>query len=77
MPVIAHCQCGPVAEVEVVTLWKWLPMWASVTGLAPHLRCASCDEMGRAEVDARRALGYDRLGLRALSVHRAPVGRTE
>lgn len=59
--VTATCQCGHVAEVEIGTLWKRLPMWTPITDLARHLRCASCDEKGRAEVDARKALGYDRL----------------
>jgi hypothetical protein len=57
--VTVSCECGHVAEVEVATPWKRLPMWASITELARHLRCANCDEKGRAEVDARRALGYD------------------
>ena len=58
--VTATCECGHVAEVEVELLWKRLPMWTSVTDLARHLRCANCDEKGRAEVDARKALGYER-----------------
>jgi hypothetical protein len=57
----ATCECGHAAEVEVTTLWDRLPMSTSVTALGRHLRCVSCDEKGRAEVDARRALGYDRL----------------
>ena len=59
--VTVHCTFGHVAEVEVTTLWRRLPMWTSVTDLARHLRCANCDEKGRCEVDARKALGYDRL----------------
>jgi len=53
------CECGHVAEVE--TLWKRLPRWTSINDLARHLRCASCDQKGRAEINARTALGYDRL----------------
>ena len=61
------CLCpriSPIArelEVAVETLWKRLPMTTSITDLARHLRCANCDEKGRTEVDARRALGYDGL----------------
>jgi hypothetical protein len=38
-----------------------LPMTTAITDLPRHLRCANCDAKGRAEVDARKALGYDRL----------------
>ena len=58
----ATCECRHVAEVTVETLWKLLPITTAITDLYRHLRCANCDEKGRAEVDARRALGYDRLG---------------
>jgi hypothetical protein len=36
-------------------------MTTAITDLARHLRCANCDEKGRAEVGARRALRYDRV----------------
>jgi hypothetical protein len=36
-------------------------MWTSIGDLARHLRYSNCNEKGRAEVDARKALGYDRL----------------
>jgi hypothetical protein len=58
--ITATCECGHVAEVAVETLWKRLPMWTSVADLARHLRCGACDAKGRCEIDARRALGYDR-----------------
>ena len=59
--VTVRCECGHVAEVEVETLWKRLPMFTSINDLHRRLRCEKCDERGRCEVDARRALGYDRL----------------
>jgi hypothetical protein len=58
--ITAHYECGHVAEVAVETLSKGLPMTTSITDLARHLRCANCDEKGRAEIDVRRALGYER-----------------
>jgi len=61
LSVTAHCACGHVAEVPVEVLWKRLPMTTRITDLPSRFRCASCDEKGRVEIDARKALGYDRL----------------
>ena len=62
MSVTAHCACGHVAEVSVEVLWRRLPLSTRISDLPNHLRCASCDEKGRVEIDARKALGYDRIG---------------
>ena len=45
----------------VETLWKRLPMTTAITDLYRHLRCADCDEKGQVEIDAWKALGYDRV----------------
>jgi hypothetical protein len=58
--VTVHCICGRTSEVAVEVLWKRLPLSTPITDLHRHLRCGTCDERGAAEVDARRALGYDR-----------------
>ena len=60
--VTARCQCGHVAEITVELLWKRLPLWTPISDLHRRLRCETCDEKGRVEIDARRALGYDRVG---------------
>ncbi len=60
LSVTARCACGHVAEVTVEVLWRRLPLSTKINDLPRHLRCASCDERGHVEVDARRALGYDR-----------------
>jgi hypothetical protein len=36
-------------------------MTTPISDLHRHLRCEACDEKGRCEIDARRALGYDRV----------------
>jgi hypothetical protein len=59
--VTVHCACGHTAEVTVEVLWKRLPLSTRISDPPSHLRCESCDERGRVEIDARRALGYDRL----------------
>jgi hypothetical protein len=41
-------------------LSKRLPLTTRIIDLPNHLRCASCDERGRVEIDARKAFGYDR-----------------
>ena len=57
--VTARCQCGHVAEIAVETLWRRLPLWTPISDLHRRLRCESCDE--KVEIDARKALGYDRM----------------
>lgn len=62
LSVTARCVCGHVAEVSVEVLWRRLPLSMLVTDLHRRLRCEACDEKGRCEIDARKALGYDRMG---------------
>lgn len=60
--VTVRCTCGHEAEVAVEVLRRRLPPSMAFSDLHRHLRCAKCDEKGWCEIDARRALGYDRLG---------------
>jgi hypothetical protein len=57
----AHRACGHTSEISVEVLGRRLPMTMPVTDLYHHLRCASCDERGRVEIDARKTLGYNRV----------------
>ena len=57
--VTVRCGCGHMADVTVEVLWRRLPIWLPISDLHQRLRCEACDERGRVEVDARKALGYD------------------
>jgi len=48
-----RCTCGHTPEVAVELLWRQLPLSLPISDLHRRLRCESCDERGRAEVDAR------------------------
>ena len=61
LSVTVRCACGHAAEVAVETLWRRLLLTTLIVDLPHRLRCEACNERGRCEVDARRALGYDRL----------------
>jgi hypothetical protein len=53
--------CEHRAEVAVATIAARAPGWFRVLDLPRMLRCANCGVKGRAVVNARRALGYDRI----------------
>jgi hypothetical protein len=63
--VSATCgKCGHVSEVPVTLIKDRLPDWFRIGDLSRVMRCAECDEKGNVIVDARRALGYARMGER-------------
>jgi hypothetical protein len=52
--------CRRRTEVPVEVLRARLPAWERVLDLGRSMRCENCGTRGRAMVDARRALGYER-----------------
>jgi hypothetical protein len=50
--------CGHVAEVHVEDLWRRFPGFKRIADV--RLRCTSCGERNRVEMDATKALGNDR-----------------
>ena len=61
-PAIAvTCSCGHLATVPVAFIAKRVSGDCMIKNLHHHLRCRECDRRGQCEVDARAALGYDRV----------------
>ena len=50
--------CGHRSQVQVSELKSKIPDWYRVLDLPRVLRCDHCGEVGRAHVNARKALGY-------------------
>jgi hypothetical protein len=60
--IAATCQrCGHVSDVPVSLIRDRLPDWFRLSDVPRVLRCVNCDTKGEATIDARHALGHDKL----------------
>ena len=53
-------ECRRSTEMPVEEIRARLPSWQRVLNIPIMLRCENCGSKGRAVIDARRALGYER-----------------
>jgi uncharacterized Zn finger protein len=54
-------ECGHQGEVSVIEIRSKIPAWFRVLDVPRVLRCDQCGAAGRASINARSALGYDKL----------------
>jgi hypothetical protein len=60
--VSAKCgRCGHVADVPVSLIRDRLPDWFHLSDVDRVMRCVNCDMKGECTIDARHALGHDKL----------------
>jgi hypothetical protein len=57
---IECADCWRRTEMPVSFIRERMPAWERVLDIPRVLRCDGCGSKGRAVVDARRALGYER-----------------